>query len=85
MTYKTELWHRKTWHSATRYYHAEIKQDLFHNWLLEKHWSGLWQKGGRRTVEIVESLEVGLQKLRAIEKQRLAHGYHEITTKDDHD
>ena len=76
--YQMQHWTRKVWQSDSRYYRAEITQDLFGQWTLERQWSGLWQKGGRKVVELLDSVEQGLQQLDLIHKQRLARGYNLI-------
>jgi hypothetical protein len=78
MHYNLDLWRLKIWQTDTRYYRAEIKQDIFGQWVLECQWSGLNQKGGRHVVTPLTSIEAGLSALRAIEKKRNAHGYHEV-------
>lgn len=78
MDYNFDHWQLKIWQSETRYYRAELKQDLFGHWLLECQWSGLWQKGGRIATTPLTSPDAGKCALLAIEKKRLAHGYHEI-------
>lgn len=78
MDYLTQLWQLKIWHSETRYYRAEIKQDIFGSWILECQWSGLWQKGGRITITPLNSYNEGQTAMKAIEKKRQAHGYHEV-------
>jgi len=78
MDYCIDRWQLKIWHSETRYYRAEIKQDLFGQWLMECQWSGLWQKGGRRTITPLNSYEEGQIAMKAIEKKRQAHGYYEV-------
>ena len=78
MYYQTHRWLKKIWQTETRYYRAEIKQDLFGEWILERHWYGLWQKGGRLAVELLKSPEEGLSKMRTLEKRRIACGYQEV-------
>jgi len=78
MNYFTHLWQLKIWQSETRYYRAEIKQDIFGSWILERQWSGLWQKGGRSTIALLDSYEEGQSAMQAIQKKRQAHGYHEV-------
>jgi len=78
MNYLVDQWQLKIWQSETRYYRAEIKQDLFGQWLLECQWSGLWQKGGRSTITTLNSYEQGQTAMKAIERKRQAHGYHEV-------
>ena len=79
MDYKTELWQLKIWQTDTRYYRAEIKQDIFGHWVLECQWSGRWQKGGRSVITPLDSYEQGQIAMKTIEKKRQAHGYHEVS------
>ena len=78
MHYNLDLWRLKIWQTNTRYYRAEIKQDIFGQWLLECQWSGRWQKGGRHVMTPLACIEDGVQALKAIEKKRHAHGYQEV-------
>ena len=78
MDYFIHLWQLKIWHSNTRYYRAEIKQDIFGQWILECQWSGLWQKGGRNIIKVLSSYEEGQNAMKDIEKKRQAHGYFEV-------
>jgi len=75
LQYKINAWTRKIWLSDTLYYHAEIKQDLFGSWILERHWCGRWQKSGRVVIDLLDSFDDGLLKLQEIHQKRIAHGY----------
>ncbi len=75
ISYKISDWRRMLWLSDTRFYQAELKQDLFGDWILERHWAGRWQKNGRVVTEVLDSLDDGLMKLEATHKKRMAHGY----------
>ena len=76
--YKANDWRRKVWLSETRFYSAELRQDLFGDWMLECQWSGKHQKGGRIKRDYVNSYEEGLARFEEIEKRRLKRGYQEV-------
>jgi len=78
MHYFLDQWQLKIWHSETRYYRDEIKQDIVGSWVLECHWSGLWQKGERNIVTPLNSYDEGQTAMNAIYKKRQAYGYHEV-------
>lgn len=80
INYQLEQWTRQVWQSDTRYYRAEIAQDLFGQWTLERHWSDLWHNGGRRIVRMIDSLEQGRKLLNQIHKKRTASGYKLVET-----
>ena len=44
ISYKISDWRRMLWLSDTRFYQAELQQDLFGDWILIRHWAGRWQK-----------------------------------------
>ena len=68
-------WCKKRWTTSTRYYVAEIKQDLFGAWLLERSWGGLRNHRGSQKSTLINDYDQALSLLQNIEKRRKARGY----------
>lgn len=73
--YRPQLWQQVTWLSDKRYYFAELKQDLFGQWMIRRQWSGRYQKGGQTREARYAHYEDALAALIEIDERRLKHGY----------
>lgn len=63
------------WESATRYYLAAIRFDLFGDLVLSRWWGSSSSRLGGEMHERVRSLAEGEQRLVAIGRDRKRHGY----------
>ncbi len=70
-----EIWRSKMWCTAHRIYTADLKKNLFGEWVVVRHWSGRGKKGGQSRTDYVESYDAGIALLGHIEKTRLKRGY----------
>ena len=58
-----------------RYYQVHLVEDMFGDWSLIACWGGLdSHRGGMRST-VVSSHEVGLERIREIDKRRKQRGY----------
>lgn len=75
--YDVDVWVQCDWYLPTdgRYYWAQLQQDLFHNWILIKHWGKMHSRSGRSMEALYESYEDGVSQLAAVEKRRSQRGY----------
>ena len=68
-------WQKHYWVTETRFYQAELKQDIFQNWIVERYWSGLDKRGGRLLVHVTDSYQEASKIIQDIKKRRIARGY----------
>lgn len=68
-------WIKTSWRTASRYYVAEIVQDLWGNWLLRRSWGGLGSRRGSSKTLPAESYEEALLLLADTAKRRQKRGY----------
>ena len=73
--YATDRWHRQQWQTATRYYIAEVTQDLFGEWQLHRCWGSRTSARGNEQHLPTASYEEALALLQATEKRRKQRGY----------
>jgi predicted DNA-binding WGR domain protein len=73
-----DSWHREYWATASRYYVAEILQDLWGEWIVKRSWGGLGNRRGNSKTVMASSYEEALSLLDTISKHRTARGYHKI-------
>jgi len=66
------------WQSASRYYSAEITQDLFGTWLLVRRWGGRFNARGQAKTMLVDSFNAGVQLMEEIARMRKKRGYEEL-------
>jgi hypothetical protein len=78
MMYCYDSWIHKYWENPEnkRYYSAIISQDLFGEWILERHWGGN-KKRGRKVELPCSSYEEATKQLTRLQKIRKRHGYQE--------
>jgi hypothetical protein len=68
-------WTVQRWHSANRYYTAEIIQDLFGCWIVRCGWGGLHNRKGNVKEEALSSYLEALMELQKIGRRREQRGY----------
>ena len=70
-----DCWIKEYWTTTTRYYVAEIMQDLWGTWILKRSWGGLGNRRGNSKTVTASSYEHALSLLEEVAKQRKARGY----------
>lgn len=60
------------WESNTRWYEAELTNDLFGDWLLIRRWGGLYNGRFGTKTDVVPDLLSGVALLFAIDRERHA-------------
>lgn len=73
--YQPELWQSHRWQTDTRYYMAEISQDLWGHWLIRREWGGRTNARGNAQSLSVASYEEALVLLNATFQRRAQRGY----------
>lgn len=73
-------WITKHWRRDTRYYTANLQQDLWGSWVLVQAWGQIGTRPGRSKTTLCESYENGLILLEKVNRQRLKQGYSPILT-----
>ncbi|NJL51209.1 MAG: hypothetical protein HC930_01505 [Hydrococcus sp. SU_1_0] len=76
--YDLSLWQACRWQSATRYYTAEVLQDLFGGWVLRLGWGGLHNRKGRSTSRMMSSYDEAIDLLRQTREGRERRGYRSV-------
>ena len=73
--YSPEHWQHRHWQTDTRYYMAEVTQDLFGQWQLHRRWgSRTSARGGEQLFHTI-SYEEALRLLQETTKRRKQRGY----------
>jgi len=75
LPYSVDSWTKSCWTTASRYYIAEVTQDLFGTWLLRRSWGGLGSRRGSSMTITAENYEEALSLLDDTAKRRLKRGY----------
>lgn len=73
--YQLEQWLSHRWQSDTRYYTAEVIQDLFGTWIFRCGWGGLSNRKGNHQEKALTSYDEGLVLLKETNKRRQERGY----------
>ena len=74
-TYSPDRWQRHSWQTDSRYYMAEVTQDLFGQWQLHRTWgSRTSARGGEQRLNTA-SYDEALQLLKVTAKRRKQRGY----------
>ena len=77
LAYQPDRWQYRRWKTDSRWYVAELVQDLWGNWLVRQSWGSRFSdQGNGRSLE-VSSYAEGLELLERTAKRRLQHGYYE--------
>jgi len=63
------------WESPSRYYVAELRQDLLGDWVVDTARGGRRSNLGATRTQFVKSVEQGAKVMAAIHKLRTRHGY----------
>ena len=69
---------KRRWETQTKYYEANLCQDLFGEWILMKYWGNKTSKLGGSQSTLVASLNDGLTLMETVKKRRNARGYFEV-------
>lgn len=75
LPYAVDCWSKTCWTTASRYYIAEVTQDLFGTWLLKRSWGGLGSRRGSSMTIPAENYEEALSLLADTAKRRQQRGY----------
>lgn len=75
LPYAVNCWSKTCWTTASRYYIAEVMQDLFGTWLLKRSWGGLGSRRGSSMTIPAENYEEALSLLADTAKRRRKRGY----------
>ena len=75
VNYQVEIWQRQDWQKGTRHYSAELRQNLFGQWVVLRRWGRVTALQGQSLEHTCESYEQGLEILSVIEKRRSQRGY----------
>ena len=77
-TYSPDRWQRHSWQTDSRYYMAEVTQDLFGQWQLHRTWGSCTSaRGGEQRLHAA-SYEEALYLLQVTVKRRKQRGYRPI-------
>ena len=75
LPYSVDSWTKTCWTTASRYYIAEVTQDLFGTWLLKRSWGGLGSRRGSSMTIPAENYEEAQMLLASVARQREKRGY----------
>jgi hypothetical protein len=75
--YAVDQWQARAWRRPAdgRFYHAELRQDLFGSWILIQRWGTLYSHRGRIIETPCPNYNAGLKRLQDIIKRRQQRGY----------
>jgi predicted DNA-binding WGR domain protein len=73
--YQVEHWRRQDWSKGTRHYSAELRQNLFGQWVVLRRWGRVTAVKGQSLEHLCRSYEEGLEILSTVEKRRARRGY----------
>ena len=77
-TYSPDRWQRHYWQTESRYYMAEVTQDLFGQWQLHRTWgSRTSARGGEQRLNTA-SYEDALHLLQMTAKRRIQRKYERV-------
>lgn len=80
MTYAVETWQHLRWHKNTRYYDAQLHQDLWGNWVLTCTWGRRNSKLSQVRHTPCETYQQGFGLLQATIKRREQRGYTRVAS-----
>ncbi len=78
MEFDHDRWCRHRWETDSRYYVAEVTQDLFGTWVVKRSWGSRTTKRGNSLTSEAESYEHALRLLDQIAKRRVHRGYRHV-------
>lgn len=67
--------HSARWESTSRYYLAQLSQDLLGDWVLTLAWGGLRSRRGRVVTRVVSGTSDAETALAALHRRRTCRGY----------
>ena len=68
-------WKRLQWEKETRYYEAQLHQDLWGTWIISRRWGRRHAPKGQARNTLCDSYEQGLKTLDDIADRRRKRGY----------
>lgn len=77
-TYSPDRWQRCRWQTDSRYYIAEVTQDLFGQWQLHRTWGSRTSARGNEQRLLADSYEEALHLMQVTLKRRKQRGYRMI-------
>ncbi len=80
ITYESHLWKAASWRRQTRYYHCELRQNLFCTWIVTRAWGDIRSHRGREMTVYSDSYVAACQVFCDVEKRRKNHKYELVTT-----
>lgn len=78
MRYDTDQWVIKRWKTDSRYYIAEVYQDLFGCWLFKRSWGGRRSHRGNSLTIHADNYEHARELLKGVTKRRRVRGYLDV-------
>lgn len=75
--YDHTKWQRFNWHKPenNRRYQAELKQNLFGEWVLVRFWGSMHRRGGQQIETTYDDYNQACRQIEAVNTQRLKRGY----------
>lgn len=80
ITYQPELWQSAYWRRGDRYYHCELKQNLFADWIVVKAWGTIGTKRGRMMENSCSSYTEAQETFQAVFKRRKYREYQLVSS-----
>ena len=74
-TYHPHLWKRASWQKRTRYYHCELRQNLFADWIVVRSWGDNRSNRGREMEHICDNFEEAKTLFNEVEIRRKKRHY----------
>ena len=81
ITYQPELWQTAYWRRGDRYYHCELKQNLFADWVVVKAWGTVGTKRGRQMENHCSSYVEAQKTFQAVFKRREYREYQLVSSR----
>ena len=75
VTLQLAAWKRFQWEKDTRYYEAQLHQDLWGTWIISRRWGRRHAPKGQARNTLCDSYEQGLKALDDIVERRRKRGY----------
>jgi hypothetical protein len=70
-----DQWIKECWTTPSRYYVAEVMQDLWGTWVLKRSWGGLGNRKGSSKMIAAQDYDHAVLMLTEVAKHREARGY----------
>ena len=75
ISYQVNQWKSASWRRDTRYYHCELKQDLFGEWLILRSWGDVRSQRGRQMENRCNDLTEAEEVFKEVVKRRQYRKY----------